>query len=190
VVVKDEPPPETGRSSKGAKKTEEAERESRMSVKKDEKKEKKSRERKSPVKDNKEVEKEEGKETENTKANKQEENKEAEKVKEKKPKTKAVVKKTKLERQISSLHHVMDKFEVGKKLGDGNFAIVKQCQNKETKKEFAMKVIDKAKLKGKEHMIENEIEIMKKCNQPNIVRLFEEFETKDDIYLIMELVKV
>ena len=52
------------------------------------------------------------------------------------------------------------------------------------------KIIDKSKLKGKEHMLENEIEIMKLCNQPNIVKLIEEFETATEIYLIMELVKV
>ena len=51
-------------------------------------------------------------------------------------------------------------------------------------------IIYKSKLKGKEHMIENEIEIMKLCNQPNIVKLIEEFETQTEIYLIMELVKV
>ena len=53
-----------------------------------------------------------------------------------------------------------------------------------------MKIIDKSKLKGKEHMIENEINVMKACQHPNIVKLNEEFETNDEIYLIMELVKV
>ena len=39
-------------------------------------------------------------------------------------------------------------------------------------------------------MIENEIAIMKRCNHVNIVRLYEEYETRSHIYLIMELVKV
>jgi len=39
-------------------------------------------------------------------------------------------------------------------------------------------------------MIENEIAIMKQCNHVNIVRLYEEYETRSHIYLIMELVKV
>jgi serine/threonine protein kinase len=38
-------------------------------------------------------------------------------------------------------------------------------------------------------MIENEIYIMKSCNHPNIVKLHEEFETKDEVYLITDLVK-
>lgn len=39
-------------------------------------------------------------------------------------------------------------------------------------------------------MIENEIRIMKSCNHSNIVKLHEEFETKDEVYLITDLVKV
>ena len=33
-------------------------------------------------------------------------------------------------------------------MGDGNFAIVKMCQHRDTGHQYAMKVIDKAKLKG------------------------------------------
>ncbi|XP_064644818.1 serine/threonine-protein kinase DCLK3-like isoform X3 [Lineus longissimus] len=97
--------------------------------------------------------------------------------------------KTKLDRQVSNAERVLDKYEVGKVMGDGNFAVVKACKLKNTNNEYAMKVIDKSKLKGKEHMIENEIAIMKRCTHPNIVKLKEEFETKEEIYLIMELVK-
>jgi doublecortin-like kinase 3 len=97
---------------------------------------------------------------------------------------------TKFDRQVSNAERVLDRYEVGKVMGDGNFAVVKACKLKNTNNEYAMKIIDKSKLKGKEHMIENEIEIMKRCTHPNIVRLKEEFETKEEIYLIMELVKV
>ena len=107
--------------------------------------------------------------------------------KKKKPKS---VYKSKMERQVSNADHATEKYLPGKTLGDGNFAIVKQCKLINTNNEYAMKIIDKAKLKGKEHMIENEIEIMKLCNHPNIARLIEEYETREEIYLIMELVKV
>lgn len=75
-------------------------------------------------------------------------------------------------------------------MGDGNFAVVKTCQHRDTGHQYAMKIIDKSKLKGKEHMIENEIAIMKACNQENLVRLLDEYETTEEIYLVMELVKV
>lgn len=68
--------------------------------------------------------------------------------------------------------------------------MVNACQHRETGHRYAMKVIDKSKLRGKEHMIENEIAIMKACNQGNLVQLYDEFETRENIYLVMEYVKV
>lgn len=41
-----------------------------------------------------------------------------------------------------------------------------------------------------EHMIENEILILRRISHPNIVKLHEEFETPKEIYLVMELVEV
>ena len=122
---------------------------------------------------------------------KNKEDKEPQKKTERKSKTKSkVIRKSKLERQVSGDGHVLSKYELGRTLGDGNFAVVKMAKLKNTNQEFAMKVIDKPKLKGKEHMVENEIEIMKDCHHPNIVKLYEEYETSDKIYLVMELVKV
>ena len=40
-----------------------------------------------------------------------------------------------------------------------------------------------------EDMIENEIAIMRLCRHPNIIKLVEEFETLENIYLILELVR-
>jgi len=105
--------------------------------------------------------------------------------------SKSIVYKTKLERQISSTGRIMERFDLGPILGDGNFAVVKLCSEKTGEgREYALKVIDKSKLRGKEQMIENEIAIMKACTHPNIVRLLEEYETRTEIYLIMELVRV
>ena len=101
-----------------------------------------------------------------------------------------VVRRSKAERQVSSDSFVTERYDLGRTLGDGNFAVVKISRQKSSGQEFAMKVIDKPKLKGKEHMVENEIDIMKDCNHPNIVKLYEEYETRDKIYLVMELVKV
>ena len=38
-------------------------------------------------------------------------------------------------------------------------------------------------------MLDHEINIMYMCNHPNIIRLFEDYETSDEIYLVMELIK-
>ena len=90
----------------------------------------------------------------------------------------------------SVVDHVTSCYAEGRVLGDGNFAVVKKCRHRETGREFAMKIIDKSKMANKVDMIENEIAIMKQCDHVNIVRLYEEYETKNEIYLIMELVKV
>ncbi|XP_061179750.1 serine/threonine-protein kinase DCLK2-like isoform X1 [Saccostrea echinata] len=115
--------------------------------------------------------------------------KEKEKAEKKRKSKSKIVRKSKMERQVSSDEHVTNKYDLGRTLGDGNFAIVRQSKLKSGGGEFAMKVIDKPKLKGKEHMVENEIEIMKDCHHHNIVKLYEEYETSDKIYLVMELVK-
>lgn len=57
-----------------------------------------------------------------------------------------------------------------------------------TGENYAMKLIDKAKCKGQEEHIVKEITILKKLAHKNIIRLFDVFETKDKLYLQMELV--
>lgn len=61
--------------------------------------------------------------------------------------------------------------------------------NRKTNKEYALKIISKAKVKGKEHMVENEISILRRVKHKNIVELIEEYETPKEIFLVMELVK-
>uniref|UniRef100_A0A8C6KH45 Serine/threonine-protein kinase DCLK2 n=1 Tax=Nothobranchius furzeri TaxID=105023 RepID=A0A8C6KH45_NOTFU len=58
-----------------------------------------------------------------------------------------------------------------------------------TGKEFALKIIDKAKCSGKEHLIENEVAVLRKVKHPNIIMLIEEVDTLSELYLVMELVK-
>ena len=58
------------------------------------------------------------------------------------------------------------------------------------KRQFALKIINKSKCKGKEQMIENEVSILRRVKHVNIIALIEEFETSEELYLVMELVKV
>lgn len=39
-------------------------------------------------------------------------------------------------------------------------------------------------------MIENEVSILRKVDHPNIILLVDEFDTKDELFLVMELVRV
>uniref|UniRef100_A0A4W6EUF4 Serine/threonine-protein kinase DCLK2 n=1 Tax=Lates calcarifer TaxID=8187 RepID=A0A4W6EUF4_LATCA len=84
---------------------------------------------------------------------------------------------------------ILEKYKVGKVIGDGNFAVVKDCMERSTGKEFALKIIDKAKCSGKEHLIENEVAVLRKVKHPNIIMLIEEVDTPSELYLVMELVK-
>lgn len=80
-------------------------------------------------------------------------------------------------------------YTIGKKIGEGNFSIVKECTHRHTNKRYALKIIQKEKCKGKEQIIENEVAILKKVKHPNIVELIAEFDTHTELYLVMELVK-
>ncbi|RVE63960.1 hypothetical protein OJAV_G00141420 [Oryzias javanicus] len=51
------------------------------------------------------------------------------------------------------------------------------------------KIINKGKCRGKEHMIQNEVAILRRVKHPNIVLLIEEVDTYNELYLVMELVK-
>ncbi|KFO29653.1 Serine/threonine-protein kinase DCLK2 [Fukomys damarensis] len=84
---------------------------------------------------------------------------------------------------------LLEKYKIGKVIGDGNFAVVKECMERSTGKEFALKIIDKAKCCGKEHLIENEVSILRRVKHPNIIMLVEEMETTTELFLVMELVK-
>uniref|UniRef100_M4AI00 Serine/threonine-protein kinase DCLK2 n=1 Tax=Xiphophorus maculatus TaxID=8083 RepID=M4AI00_XIPMA len=84
---------------------------------------------------------------------------------------------------------ILEKYIVGKVIGDGNFAVVKECVERSTGKEFALKIINKAKCSGKEHLIENEVAVLRRVKHPNIIMLIEEVDTPSELCLVMELVK-
>ncbi|XP_041864256.1 serine/threonine-protein kinase DCLK1a isoform X1 [Melanotaenia boesemani] len=85
--------------------------------------------------------------------------------------------------------YISDRYKVGRMLGDGNFAVVRECVELSTGREYALKIINKGKCRGKEHMIQNEVAILRRVKHPNIVLLIEEVDTYSELYLVMELVK-
>ena len=85
----------------------------------------------------------------------------------------------------------LDSFYVkGNTLGEGRFAVVKAATHRTSGKEYALKTINKARVFGREDIIENELKIIKSVNHPNIIKLIEDFDTTDEITLVMELLQV
>uniref|UniRef100_A0A8C1M573 Serine/threonine-protein kinase DCLK2 n=1 Tax=Cyprinus carpio TaxID=7962 RepID=A0A8C1M573_CYPCA len=84
---------------------------------------------------------------------------------------------------------IAERYKVGRMIGDGNFAVVRECVERSTGRAYALKIINKSKCRGKEHMIQNEVSILRRVKHPNIVLLIEEMDTYSELYLVMELVK-
>ncbi|XP_065217888.1 calcium/calmodulin-dependent protein kinase type 1 isoform X2 [Planococcus citri] len=84
---------------------------------------------------------------------------------------------------------IEQKYELKELLGTGAFSEVRLAESKENPGEmYAVKIIDKKALKGKEDSLENEIRVLRRLTHPNIVQLLETYEDKNKYYLVMELV--
>ena len=73
-------------------------------------------------------------------------------------------------------------------LGEGNFSIVYEAQNRITDIMRAMKIIKKQKhgSEQEEREVNNEINILKTMDQPNIVKIFEFYSNKQSYSIIIE----
>eukprot|EP00096_Caligus_rogercresseyi_P009150 TRINITY_DN3055_c1_g1_i1.p1 TRINITY_DN3055_c1_g1~~TRINITY_DN3055_c1_g1_i1.p1 ORF type:complete len:660 (-),score=257.16 TRINITY_DN3055_c1_g1_i1:330-2309(-) len=80
------------------------------------------------------------------------------------------------------------KYELGDVIGGGNFAVVKRVKSRKNGKTFALKVIDKAKCQGKEHMIDSEVTILNVVCHEHIIELIEVFDTPEERFLVTEFV--
>ena len=83
-------------------------------------------------------------------------------------------------------------FDLYKKIGliaVGAYGKVYKVQHKKTSQIRAMKIISKTQLKESyytEELIENEIEVLKNINHPNIIKLYEVYHDNSNYYLINE----
>ncbi|XP_067024861.1 calcium/calmodulin-dependent protein kinase type 1-like isoform X1 [Acropora muricata] len=84
---------------------------------------------------------------------------------------------------------ITKKYDFHKVLGTGAFSEVILAEEKATGKLYAVKCINKRNISGKEDAVENEIAILKKVNHSNIIRLWEIFDNKTHLYLVMDLVQ-
>ena len=83
--------------------------------------------------------------------------------------------------------NLLDIYEVKNKLGKGKFGLVKLGIDKKTGQKVAIKIMKKSNMDSSDlELVRTEIEILKICQHPNIIRLYNVFENADYMYIIME----
>lgn len=80
-------------------------------------------------------------------------------------------------------------YKTGRTLGQGTYAVVKEAVHIKTGQYYACKVISKKLMEGREHMVRNEIQALKRVSQGHrsIVTLVDYFETMNNLYLVTDL---
>lgn len=81
------------------------------------------------------------------------------------------------------------RYKTGKTLGAGSYSVVKECVHIDTGRYYAAKVINKRLMAGREHMVRNEIAVLKRVSvgHRNILTLVDYFETMNNLYLVTDL---
>nr|XP_030712043.1 NUAK family SNF1-like kinase 1 isoform X2 [Globicephala melas] len=85
-------------------------------------------------------------------------------------------------------HNLKHRYELQETLGKGTYGKVKRATERFSGRVVAIKSIRKDKIKDEQDMvhIRREIEIMSSLNHPHIISIYEVFENKDKIVIIME----
>ncbi|OWZ11227.1 AGC protein kinase [Phytophthora megakarya] len=85
-------------------------------------------------------------------------------------------------------------FAQGKPLGEGNFSRIVEAKHKATSEKFALKVIEKQRIKRlrlRHQNIFNEInmekDVLNRLRHPNIIRLYQTFQDDSNLYFLLEL---
>lgn len=82
---------------------------------------------------------------------------------------------------------IVDNYVLERIIGKGQFGEVYKGYNKVNNLDVAVKAINRLKLKGKYYeLLENEIKVLRSCENPNIIRLYDIKKTNNNIYLMLE----
>lgn len=83
-----------------------------------------------------------------------------------------------------------DYYELKDVIGKGRFGVVRLGIHKKTQKKVAVKIMKKSEMTTQDiELVKREIEILKLCQHPNVIRLLDIFENVEYIYIVMELLK-
>lgn len=82
-------------------------------------------------------------------------------------------------------------YKVGDKLGQGAFSVVKEATHKQSGKSFAIKIVNKYKLKPAEvDALQIEIQLLKELDHDSIVSMYDVFDTPSDDYCYIVTEKI
>lgn len=89
--------------------------------------------------------------------------------------------------KFASEKSIKDYYAFVKTIGEGHFGKVLLAKDRRTKEKFAVKVIkkDSTELRS-QTLIQRELDILRVVNHPNVVRLFDLFDTSDRLYFVLE----
>jgi 5'-AMP-activated protein kinase catalytic alpha subunit len=81
-------------------------------------------------------------------------------------------------------------YRLGKTLGIGAFGKVKLAEHVITGHKVAIKILNRNKIRALDmgEKVRREINILKLCTHPHIIRLYEVIDTPSDIFVVMEYV--
>ena len=86
--------------------------------------------------------------------------------------------------------NLFELYDIKEGIGKGKFGFVKRAIHKKTKEEYAIKIMPKDSMTLQDlELAQTEINIMKICQHPNIIKLYDIYESADFIYIIMEYCK-
>ena len=82
---------------------------------------------------------------------------------------------------------IVDNYVLERRIGKGQFGEVFKGYNKKTGQDIAVKCVRRKSLTGKfTELLENEIKVLRWCNNANIVKLYDIKKTSNNFYLILE----
>ena len=91
----------------------------------------------------------------------------------------------------SSSTNVLDKYQIGKPIGQGAYATVYVCYNKLNMRKYAIKIYQKAKLNDsmKRKAVQREIMALKKIDHPHIIKMYDLIETSKQICIVTDYIQ-
>ena len=87
------------------------------------------------------------------------------------------------------LQNLRCQYEIGSMIGKGNFAKVFEATHVAKNRKFAVKTINKTMFEGNVKSalsLRDEVSLLRKIRHPNVLQLYEIFESDKNIHLVIE----